>query len=313
MKAGAVGSKPDRFSLVATARADLVRRVARRLRPGGFALCAALALACTKSGTSARLPTPIPASTSTPVPAATATVARALCQPGARPGGILVTGHDADFHSVFGQNTAGAQRFLQRAVAYVSYGKASPRILLVTDVEDPGMGRTDPRTGLRAAGLSFDVADYGSGAVGNLNQVDFAGYDLVVVASDPLGWLRQREVDALIARSDDLIRFVNSGGGLVVLAESGPSPQSLIERNRFGFLPFLESRSKSQTEVGFRVTPPGIALGLSDADVNGNISHSVFVRTGDLEVFEVDAAGEAVTVGTRGNVIGRQGVAMRCA
>jgi hypothetical protein len=55
----------------------------------------------------------------------------------------------------------------------------------------------------------------------DITTVDFAAYDVVVIASDFGGWLRQAELDALTARSEELIDYVNAGGGLVGFAESG--------------------------------------------------------------------------------------------
>src|SRR5688572_5528357 len=91
----------------------------------------------------------------------------------ATPGGVFVTGHDPDFHATAG--SAGAVHIIQRAVAYVTYGKANPRMLLVTGVQNPGGGFLDPRVGVRAAGFTFDVADHGSGQAGalNLRNVNF--------------------------------------------------------------------------------------------------------------------------------------------
>ena len=55
----------------------------------------------------------------------------------------------------------------------------------------------------------------------DLAEVDFDNYDVIIVASDYGGWLRQDELDILNDRADDVVDFVNAGGGLIALAESG--------------------------------------------------------------------------------------------
>src|SRR6267378_2032967 len=224
----------------------------------------------------------------------------------ATPGGIFLTGHDPDFHSV-GGNTTGAQHIIQRAVSFVTSGIASPRLLLVTDVHSPGSGYIDPRLGMNAAGFSgYDVADDGTGggAIKDLHTVNFSNYDVVVVASDYGGWLRQAELDILNARSSAIISFINGGGGLVAFAESGGGGQNLTTHNRFGFLPFVVSSTPlSQSETANTLTPFGTSLGLVNSDINGNFSHNVFTKTGPLQIVDVDPTNEILSAAERGLVV----------
>jgi hypothetical protein len=216
------------------------------------------------------------------------------CLPGASArgqGGVFVTGHDPDFHAFQGGNTTGAQHLIQDAVSFVTNHHGG-NILLVTDLHNPGGGYSDPRLGLTAAGLTFDVADDGSagGAVKDLHTVNFSNYGAVIVASDFGGWLRQSELDILIARESQIISYVNGGGGLVALAESGPPAPGLLTHDAFGFLPFLvTSAQKNESEVGNTVTPFGASLGLTDSDVNGNASHNVFTSASGLNIVDVDS------------------------
>jgi hypothetical protein len=224
----------------------------------------------------------------------------------ATPGGVFVTGHDPDFHA----GTLGARNIIQRAVAYVTYGKAKPRMLLVTGVINPGPEYIDPRNGMRASGFTFDVADHGSGTKGILDfrTVNFSTYDVIVVASDFGGWLRQAELDVLKQRSGDLIDFVNNGGGLVAFAESG-GPRALTTHDRFSYLPFVVSElPRDQQEVGFKVTPAGAAMGLADSDVNGNYSHNIFSEAGGLNVIDNDAGGNPMALAARGLFVSPEGV-----
>jgi hypothetical protein len=227
------------------------------------------------------------------------------------PGGVVITGHDPDFHAHLGGNATGARDTLQRSVAYVTNGLASPRMLLVTDLRDPGSGYSDPRLGVTDAGFTYDTADYGSGTAGvlDLHTVHFNNYDVIVVASDFGGWLHQDEVDVLISRENALFSFVNNGGGIVALSEGGAN--GLVANNPFGFLPFVVShQALGQAESGFSVTSLGTAMGLTDSDVNGNASHSIFGATGGLGIVDHDAAGNIITLAERGQRLTTGGVAL---
>jgi RHS repeat-associated protein len=233
------------------------------------------------------------------------------------PGGVFVTGHDPDFHAAFNGpgaslNPTGAKHIIQRAVAYVTSNKPNPRMLLVTDLRDPGSSEfLDSRLGLQAAGFTFDVADYGSGQQGalDLHTVNFSSYNVIVVASDFGGWLRQDELDILNARRSELIAYINGGGGLVALAESG-SHGSMTSHDRFGFLPFLVSQvSLEHVEVGNKVTAAGLSLGLTDDDVNGNAFHNFFTSTGGMDIIDVDPDSRILSLALRGKYVTPDGFA----
>jgi hypothetical protein len=219
-------------------------------------------------------------------------------------GGIFVTGHDPDFHAFQGGNTTGAEHIITRALAFATNNHVGS-ILLVTDLNNPGSGYSDPRLGLTAAGLTFDVADNGSagGSVKDLHTVNFSNYSAIVVASDFGGWLRQSELDILIARESQLFGYLNAGGGLVAFAESGPPTPGLLTHDAFGYLPFLvTSAQKNQNEVGNTVTPFGAGLGLTNTDLNGNASHNVFTATGGMNVVDNDAQGQILSLAFFGSI-----------
>jgi hypothetical protein len=219
-------------------------------------------------------------------------------------GGLFVTGHDPDFHAYIGGNTTGAQHIIQQALNFVT-GNAVGNILLVTDLNDPGGGYSDPRLGMTAAGFTYDVADDGTagGSVKNLATVNFSNYSAIVVASDFGGWLRQSELNILTARSSQLISYINGGGGLVAFAESGPPLPGLLTSGAFGYLPFLVTSAQlNQSEVGNTVTPFGSTLGLVNSDVNGNASHNIFTATGGMSVVDYDSEGHILSLAFRGQI-----------
>jgi hypothetical protein len=231
-------------------------------------------------------------------------------------GGIFVTGHDPDYHANVGSNALGARNIIQRAVAYVTFNKPSPRLLLVTDLRNPLGDQSDSRLGMTAAGFTCDIAvaptsprsDPTSPSTLDLTTVNFGNYDAVVVASDYGGWLRQDELDILNARSAELLNYINSGGGVVAFDESGNRPDGKdvyqgTTSNRFGFLPFLVSElSLHQSESGFTVTPEGAAMGLTVADITGNVAHSVFTATGGMDIIDQNPQGLNVSLATRKHV-----------
>ena len=222
-----------------------------------------------------------------------------------KPGGVVITGDDPDYHGVVGPNASGANRFLRKMVSYVTYGKVNPKILLVTDLRHPGGDQVDSVKGLEAAGFStFDIAD----SLGvdpraiNLNNVNFNNYDVIIVASDSGGWLRQDELDILNNRSNDLLAFINNGGGLVALNESGrpmvnganhPGTQT----GRFGFLPFMKDKiavyNKQEITIGI---PEENVLGLDPlSDIILNIGHIKFTTTANMFVTHYDTYGTTTT------------------
>lgn len=245
----------------------------------------------------------LPAAPAGPSPTHATSAVPVSVPPTPPPGGrIFVTGDDPEVHAHYGPNAAGAQHLVQVAVGYVTSGKAAPRLLLVTDLRDPGGSlHGDPRLGLHDSGFTFDVADQGSGAAGvlDLHTVRFADYDAVMVASDFGGWLRQAELDILDARQAELASFTRAGGGIVAFAEGGataaPGSPPTTSSGFFGFLPAAMSTAPlSEYEVGVTVTAAASALGLSNGDEARNYLHTAFTPPPGAIPLVVDQAGHAI-------------------
>jgi hypothetical protein len=230
-----------------------------------------------------------------------AVAAVSLCLP-ARAGSIFITGHDPDFHASQGVNSTGAQNILNTAVGFAKNGSALP-LLYIHDESNPVLGgHVNSTSGINAAGIPFVEKNAAQFAT-----EDLSNYSALLVPSSFGGNLTQLELDAVNARSADLINFLNAGGGLVALAET-PDFGSLATTGLFGFLPFVVSTNAlSQSESGFTVTPFGASLGLLDTDVNGNASHNVFTSTGGMTPVDHDAAGNILSLAYRGQ-IGETGV-----
>ena len=213
-------------------------------------------------------------------------------------GGVVLSGHDPDQHAIGcpppdcpgdldggePSNPEGAQHIIQRTIAYVTGEMALPRILSVSH-------REKGERGLVTSGyLAVDRANHKPlEDEFDLRTVDFADYDAVVVAST--SFIDQEDVDILNARHDDVVAYVNEGGGLVAWEQSE-------NRAPFGFIPGLKSApwNFQQNEEGIRVTPAGEAMGLTDEDVNGNVAHQFFSGTCGFDVIDIDAGSRPVTL-----------------
>jgi hypothetical protein len=223
-------------------------------------------------------------------------------------GSVFVTGHDPDFHAQAG-NQAGAQHIIQLGLNFVRDGNTAPILLLESNTNNLGLGdHLDSELGLIASGYTMGTT------AGNhyvkVNATDFATtnlslYSALFVPSDHGGTLTGDDLQALDARTTDILNYVNGGGGLMALAEDGfhTPPTSGPAPALFGFLPFLATSAPlGEFENGDTDTAFGTSLGLTNADINGNFSHNVFTSTGGMSVVDVDATGEILSLATRQTV-----------
>jgi hypothetical protein len=224
-------------------------------------------------------------------------------------GSVFVTGHDPDFHALLGGNPLGAQHITQSALAFVMDPAFNPyvaggidKFLFVESSIAPPAGHVDGLGGIAASGYTLGT-DFDKADAATLNSaLDQLGttYSALVVASDFGGILTQAELNILNARASDIAGFVNSGGGLYVMAESNNGAGLTPDGGQFAFVPIVTSSVPAdQPESGFTVTPFGASLGLSDADVNGNASHNVFTTVGSMSVVDVDPLGRIVSAAGR--------------
>jgi len=232
----------------------------------------------------------------------------------AEAGSIFLTGHDPDFHAVHGGHGAGAININQAAINFIMDPAANPfsalPFIFVESNLLPADGHTIGEAGIIASGylpgvnyVNHDATTLGV-ALNGLGTL----YGGIVVASDFGGNLRQAELDILNARSADIIAFLNNGGGLYAMAESNGGAHLTPGGGHFGFLPFIVASSAfDQTETGITVTPFGASLGLTNADVNGNFSHNIFIGTGGMQIVDVDQRGNILSLATR-SVIDQGGV-----
>jgi hypothetical protein len=226
-------------------------------------------------------------------------------------GSIFVSGHDPDFHAFLGGNALGAQHIIQSSLAFARDGNAAPILFIQSNTSNIGLGdHTDSALGLQASGYSagntpgnhYVTVDAATFLTTNLSL-----YSAIFVPSDHGGTLTGNDLQALDARSGDIITYLNAGGGLVAFAEDGFRVPATVgpQPVNFGFLPFLvTSAALSQFEGNNQLTPFGVSLGLAVTDINGNFSHNIFTATGGMNVVDTFANGQILSLGFRGQITG---------
>lgn len=232
---------------------------------------------------------------------------------GAYAGAIFLTGHDPDFHASLGGNLIGARNINTTAIDFVMdssfnpFVATAPKFLFVeSNIAVPG-GHTVGENGIVASGYTvganYDAAD-ATTLDAALDLLGVAGgYSAIVIASDFGGILTQAELDILNSRSADIIAFLNDGGGLYAMAESNGGAHLTPQGGHFGYLPFIvTSNQLDQSEIGNTVTAFGASLGLSNTDVNGNASHNIFTGTGGMNVVDIDARGNILSLAVRAQI-----------
>jgi hypothetical protein len=234
---------------------------------------------------------------------------------GGKTGAIIITGHDPDFHA---QGGGGPASFLLKSFAFVRQGKTGKFLFVqgfpgctATDNACAPPGNLNPKFTLTLLGFTEGV-DYDQVGAAEIPTVDFSLYDFIFVTSDFGGLLRQAELDALVARSSEIIAYLDNGGGLLALAESGTAGLTTDPSTFFKFLPFVVSAvQKNQVETGITVTPFGASLGFVDSDVDQAFSHNVFASTGGMNVIDVDQSGAIVSLAFQG-IINSSGATTTC-
>jgi hypothetical protein len=214
-------------------------------------------------------------------------------------GPIFLTGHDPDFHS---QDSTGAANLLRSGLNFVTGGTfddgASTKFLWVESrIATPG-GHRIGENGLVTLGLTLGT-NYDRVNAAEFASVDLSNYTAIAIASSFGGLLTRAELDALIARSNDIKNYINAGGGLLALAECFPCGANLLdgasEPDLYGFLPV--DVSSIAPLPPFAVTAEGAAapFNLTNGDVN-DPTHNSFGLIGGLTALDRDQGNQATTL-----------------
>jgi hypothetical protein len=224
-------------------------------------------------------------------------------------GNVFVSGHDPDFHAQAGPNSTGAQHIIQDSLSFARNGNTAPILFLESNTSNLALGdHLDSVIGLQASG--FTAGNTPGDHYVQVNATTFATINLslfsaILIPSDHGGTLTGDDLQALNARSGDILSYINAGGGLVAFAEDGvhtpatTGPQPAL----FGFLPFLvTSTALSEIENGNTLTPFGLTLGLTNSDINGNFSHNLFTATGGMTVVDTNSNQQILSLAFSGQL-----------
>jgi hypothetical protein len=232
-----------------------------------------------------------------------------VVSPVATAGNVFVSGHDPDFHATGGPNTLGAQHIIQDSLNFARDADTRPILLLESNLSNLLLGdHLDSELGLIASGYTAGTTAGNHYVKVNASQfatTNLSLYSAIFVPSDHCGTLTGNDLEALDNRTSDILNYVNSGGGLVALAEDGfhqPTTDGSTPQ-LFGFLPFLVTAAPHEEfESGNTLTAAGLGLGLTNADINSNFSHNDFIATGGMTVVDTDAGGEILSLMSTGPI-----------
>jgi hypothetical protein len=213
-------------------------------------------------------------------------------------GAVYLTGHDPDYHA---QGQVSGQHQLTTALNFVTggtYNAGTEKFLWVESHLAPTGGHRRGSDGLTSIGVG--AVNYDLANAAEFLAADLSGYSAIVVASSFGGMLTSAEIDALVARKNDIKTFVNSGGGLAAFAECGPGFPDCDASNvnaasqLFGFVPV--GAVSVGTAPPYTLTPFGLGLGLVESDVDDCCTHNSFGGAAGLNIVDFDTSGHPTTL-----------------
>lgn len=204
-----------------------------------------------------------------------------VCAPSAMAGRLLESGHDIDLHC--GEQNAECH-FVQVAVSYVRAGAPRPNLpVLVFDKANLdvqvainrafGAGRV-PMTVVDPANITptFPTIDTNHfSAIFVASDINCGGCDLNNFPSGSPAAAQTPDSTKIASRTADISRFFNAGGGIVVGAgaiDSGGFGSVTFDSNNVPYYTFVATSGAGPVTGPFQRTPIGVALGLTDADLN---------------------------------------------
>jgi len=210
-------------------------------------------------------------------------------------GRIFLTGHDPDHHAQPPDlDPVAAQNLLRVCLGFARGASTLPVLLVMHSLQPVPDGYKDSSGALSLLGVPYVQVDASTLRTFSLST---SAISAIFVPSDFGGLLAQAELDALVARKPDILSYLHSGGGVCALSENDEGPSQLATTGFFDFLPFSTGPvSLMEVESGFSVTAFGASLGLTDSDVNGNVSHNRFANAGGLQIVDTDSSGQIISL-----------------
>jgi hypothetical protein len=211
-------------------------------------------------------------------------------------GRVLVTGHDAEDHSNVD--------FISAGLDYLLFGRAA-RAFEIPFRKGARIGFLGTKAfGLKI--LDYQAATFINVSLAGWDALAFDGvhYDALIVGTG-LDFLSTAGSAALNAKRTRFDAYFNQGGALFAMSEQG------VGQTYYNFLPaFGTAKQQSIGDISgrFSVTPAGAAIGLTEAIVDRDLTHTEFLDVDTLfRVFETfNDDGRPITIGA--NAIIEDGV-----
>lgn len=215
---------------------------------------------------------------------------------GAHAGNIFITGHDSDEHS--------NGTYMAAGLDYLLFGtaQAGNRNKTVAFIDTfNGANPTTPLSG------QYNVSVFSADAAG-INAALTGGFDAVMVGSGNSGTANTN----LLAATGLFTTYFNGGGSVFINTDEG------FGQNWFNFVPSFGTTVANTISTSgiFTPTAAGLAIGLTQAIVDADITHNYFtgVDTSLFTVFELTdqnnlgvPVGEVVALGLRAGRISSGG------
>jgi hypothetical protein len=208
-------------------------------------------------------------------------------------GNIFITGHDSDEH--------GNDDYIRAGLDYLTFGAAAtPAQALTRSAQTVAyLGNSNSGTGtIAAAGyssVSFFDLDFGTwtGAFAP------GAFDIIVVGSG--GTVSGAGSALLNANAASFTTFFNAGGSLFIHTDQG------LGQSFFNFVPNfgVAATNTISTSGVFTATAAGLAIGLTEAIVDADITHTTFSGVNSaFTIFETyNPTSAAVAIGLRNAII----------
>lgn len=206
-------------------------------------------------------------------------------------GAIFITGHDSDEHTNVDYMSAGLDYLAFGSAAALQTDRNSFSVALLND------GSYDRSTELDADGWDstyFDVTNVGwdSSVFASTNGVN--DFNMIMVGSGSA----QNFLNELLSNTANFATFFNNGGGIFVNTDEG------YGQGWYNFIPSFGATQNNNisTSGAFTATAAGNAIGLTEAIVDADITHSYYtgVDTNLFTVFETyNGTGDPVAIGLR--------------
>jgi hypothetical protein len=216
----------------------------------------------------------------------------------AQAGSIFITGHDSDEHGNVGYMSAGLD-FLLFGIASNPADRAGKTVAIIDTFNGASTATTLSGTGYSFTTFDADAAGVAAALSG--------GFDSVFIGSGNVASAQA----ALVGASALFTTYFNAGGSIYVNTDEG------FGQAWYNFVPsFGTAVNNSISSAGvFSPTAAGVAIGLTEAIVDADITHSYYtgVNTSLFTVLEVTsglsgvADGTPVAFGLRDGTIGGGG------